>query len=97
MRRPSFIFSKDDRELLIGILRGEVKGTNGVPIDGYTPKIQEVVTKKGHSITLNLVRQRLHQKPNNQVFWQSVYEVTQAERPGLFKKLRAKQAEEALV
>lgn len=84
------VFTKQDRELLYGILNGKY---DGVPVAGTPRKIQEKLQAIGLIISKELISQRLHWLTNDQMLWQCAYALAGEERPGLFEEKREWAAE----
>lgn len=80
------VFTKQDRELLYGILNGKY---DGVPVAGTPKKIQAALQANGLIISKELISQRLHWLTNDQRLWQCAYGLANEERPGLFEEKRA--------
>lgn len=77
------IFSKEERNLLKGILRGSLPQTKGVPIRGYSSKIAHELARRGLDYNKRALLVTVHRGANDQAVWRAAYTLVQRERPGL--------------
>lgn len=81
MSQATIVFTKKDRELLRGLLRGTATITNGIPVQRFLGKIQAILAQDELMMEKTTINQVVYWLTNNQPVWWAIYCLLLIERP----------------
>lgn len=90
------VYSKRDRQLLSGLLKGTLPAeAGGVRIQFYADKIAQLLAQTGETVTTSAVHQRVFWLANSQPTWRAAHELLLSERAEWTERVMSAETEPA--